>query len=114
MSNPRDQADSGARQSDLADVVQQAGRADIGRETGRNRLLVDRDQMTLVVRMQPLENPVNVFVGQESGINIGGRAECQGKPDLVQAMNDWVVRGRCQVKELDHPRSQRTRSSRRL
>ena len=114
MGNPRDQADSGAGKRDLADIVQQSRRADVGRETGGNCLLIDRDQVTLVVRMQPPEQPVNVFVWQESGINIRGRSEYQGKPYLVQAMNDWVVRWRCQVKELDHPRSQRTRSSRRL
>ena len=114
MGDARDQADPGAGQRDLADVVQQTGRADVGRETDRNRLLINGDQVALIVRMQPLEQPVNVFVWQESGIYVGCRAKYQGKPDLVQAMNDRVVRGRCQVKEVNHPRSQRTRSSRRL
>src|SRR6187397_2280266 len=114
MGDPCGEANPRPGKSDLADIVQQTGLAYLGRKSRGNCLVIHRDQVALVMRVQVAKQKPDVLAGKQREIDGRRVAQRKGEPDLMQTVHDGIVGCRPEVRVGDHPRSRRTRSSSRL
>ena len=84
VGNPGSEADSRPGERDLADVVQQPGRADRLGQLRIRCFLIDRYKVPLVVRMQLVKQSPDGVVREEPTVDDGRSSRDQGKGDLMQ------------------------------